>query len=132
MMINVYSLIKSIKAKHVHIGFKFLMAALLLLCLFNMNKGYYLFARILMFGYCIWLAYTEYFKAVYVAAVPALVCAVLFNPIVKFYISRRNWLIIDVVLAVILMGWGIYELYLLDKHTDTKAERQVTVDNPNP
>jgi hypothetical protein len=42
--------------------------------------------------------------------------------------------LIDTTLAICLVAWIVYDIYLLDKPVgDKKAvERQVTVDNPNP
>jgi hypothetical protein len=123
-----------INPRYAAIAVKFIVAILLIICLFNMPRGYYQFVRISVFIYCIWLAYIEYFKGVYATAIPALLCAVLFNPIVKFFITKKNWLLIDTALAICLVAWIVYDIYLLDKPVDNSKiiERQATVDNPNP
>jgi hypothetical protein len=123
-----------IKPDYAVIAVKAIVAILLIICLFNMPRGYYQFVRFSVFVFCIWLAYTEYFKGIYATAIPALLCAVLFNPVIRFYIPKRNWLLIDTTLAICLVAWIVYDIYLLDKPVgDKKAvERQVTVDNPNP
>ncbi|MFD1257162.1 DUF6804 family protein [Mucilaginibacter terrae] len=128
-----FKILKWIKPEYVLITIKAFIAVLLIICLFNMPRGYYHFVRLSVFIFCIWLAYTEYFKGVYVAAIPALLCAVLFNPVVKFYIPKRDWLLIYSALAICLVTWIVYDIYLLDKNGGyKKVERQATVDNPNP
>ena len=132
-MDTAFNWIKAVKFEHVLIGIKTIVAILLILCLFNMTRGYYQFVRISVFVFCIWLTYDQYFKGIYVAAIPAFLCAVLFNPIIKFYIPKKDWLFIYAALAVCLIAWSVYDLYLLDKKGDDKpVERQATVDNPNP
>jgi len=127
-------LLNGIKQEHIIIAIKAVVAILLLVCLFNVPRGYFQFVRFSVFVFCIWLAYTEYFKGIYATAIPALLCAVLFNPIIRFYIPKRNWLLIDTALAICLVAWIVYDIYLLDRTGGDKKviERKVTVDNPNP
>jgi hypothetical protein len=125
-------ILNRINPQYAAIAVKAIVAMLLIICLFNMPRGYYQFVRISVFIYCIWLAYIEYFKGVYATAIPALLCAVLFNPIVKFFITKKNWLLIDATLAVCLVAWIVFDIYMLDKGNKNIIERKVTVDNPNP
>ncbi len=82
---------------------KLLLALLLLLCLADMPYGYYQFVRFIAcisFGY---FAFGEQKKQTkwslfYIAL------AILFQPFIKISLGRVLWYVVDVVVAIVLIG----------------------------
>lgn len=76
------------------------LAALLLICLFNMPYGYYQLVRfiaLVAFSYLAYLAYTRNRPG---EAFVFIGLAILFQPIVKISLGRTLWNIVDVVVAI--------------------------------
>ena len=81
---------------------KIILSILLLTCLFDMPYGYYQLIRFLgMVGFGI-LAYNHY-KKNETWFVVWLASAILINPILKIYLGRELWNILDVVWALLLI-----------------------------
>ena len=85
---------------------KLILAILLLLCLAKMPYGYYALVRFVAFvGFGI-LAFTAYQKhnEIGTEALLYIVLALLFQPFVKVALGRNHWNIVDVVVAIGLVG----------------------------
>lgn len=80
----------------------YLLACLLLLCLFKMSYGYYQLVRYLTFSVFAYLAYQEYktthefSKGFWIY----FLLAMLFQPFIKIALGRIIWNIVDVMVAV--------------------------------
>lgn len=80
----------------------YVLACLLLLCLFKMPYGYYQLVRYLTFGVFAYLAYQEYkttnelSKAFWIY----LLTAILFQPFIKIALGKTIWNIVDIIVAV--------------------------------
>ncbi len=84
---------------------KITIAIFLIGCLFKMPYGYYQLMRVavcFLFG---WLSYMEYKIGMLITAILCGLCVVLFNPIIKLFIHKQQWQIIDRWLAVFLIIW---------------------------
>lgn len=78
-----------------------------------MPYGYYQFVRITAFIGFGWLAYTEYEQKRAAIAIPCILLAVLFNPVIKVYLGREAWQMIDIVVAALLVIWVVADLVSL-------------------
>ena len=81
-----------------------ILAALMLLCLAPMPYGYYMLVRFMamvVFGI---MAYSYYMNNKAIAATVFGVLALLFQPIYKIALGRVTWNVIDVLVAVLLIG----------------------------
>ncbi len=79
---------------------KLSLVALLVGCLLSMQYRYYQFVRIgATLGFFYLLSTKEHFasKVIWVG------CVILFNPIIKMFLSKENWHIIDVIVASLLL-----------------------------
>ena len=82
---------------------KITLSILLVLCLLKMPYGYYQFVRFISCIVFAYLAYQENLnKSKLVLVYVAL--AVLFQPFVKISLGRELWNIVDVIVAVFLIG----------------------------
>lgn len=91
---------------------KFLLAALLLLCLAPMPYGYYQLVRIVaMIAFAI-MAYQYYEKEKVPLAIAFGGLALLFQPFLKVVLGRTMWNVVDVVVAV-----GLVVLWIKDNNT---------------
>lgn len=99
--------------KHRPTVIKTAIAILLLIALAKMSYGYYQLMRIAVCGLFIWLAYLYLQKQVISAVIGCIVLAVLFNPIIKLAIHKKEWQTIDFWLAILLIIWIITDLYKL-------------------
>ena len=86
-------------------------AALLLLCLFDMPYGFYVLVRFLATAAFCFLAFVEYQQGNTDRMILFIVLAVLFQPFLKITLGRVIWNIVDVVVA----GYLIYSLYKVIK-----------------
>ena len=85
------------------------LSILLLICLFNMPYGYYQLVRfIAVVGFAI-LAYYEYERKNIPLVIVFLGLAVLFQPLATIPLGRQVWIIVDVVVAVGLVGSGFMQ-----------------------
>ena len=91
---------------------KLLIAGLLIGCLFNVPYGYFQFIRIAGCIGFIYLAWVEFKENRIVTGIFSAACAILLNPVFKIYFTRKLWNDIDVVIAVLLLIWVIFDLYL--------------------
>ena len=85
---------------------------LLIGCLFNVPYGYFQFIRIagcLGFAY---LAYNEFEDNKTVTGLFCIACAILLNPVFKIHFTRKVWNNIDLVIAILLLIWIAFILYL--------------------
>lgn len=123
-MNQLLSNISKCKAHQVIIGIKVCTALLLIGCVFSQSRSYLQCVRLFVFTFCIWQAYVEYQKKVFVVAVPAVICAVLLNPIIKFRLLQAQWLLVYAVMAIALIVWIVFELYLLDKQQEQEKQSQ--------
>ena len=83
--------------------FKLLLALLLLLCLADMPYGYYQFVRFvacIAFGYFAFGEQEKQTKWV----VFYITMAILFQPFIKISLGRVLWNVVDVVVAIVLIG----------------------------
>ncbi len=83
----------------------YMLALLLILCLFRMPYGYYQLVRYISFAVFVYLAYTAYNKNKDFTAVfwIYLFLAILFQPFIKIALGRTIWNIVDVVVAIWLI-----------------------------
>lgn len=82
---------------------KFLLSLLLLLCLADMPYGYYQFVRFIAciaFGY---FAFGEQEKQTKWALF-YIAMAILFQPFIKISLGRVLWNVVDVIVAIVLIG----------------------------
>ncbi len=83
---------------------KILLAALLLTCLADMPYGYYQFVRFAgLVGFAL-LAFRAYSSEQQQIAIVYVCLALLFQPFVKVALGRAVWNVMDVVVAVFLLG----------------------------
>ena len=83
---------------------KLILAIALLLCLADMPYGYYQFVRVAAsVGFGV-LAYTAFENKKQGEAILLLVLILLFQPLEKIALGRTLWNIVDVVVAIYLLG----------------------------
>ncbi len=93
-----------------------ILAVLMLLCLMPMPYGYFQLVRfvaMVVFGL---MAYQYYMSQKAIASVVFGVLAVLFQPIYKIALGRAMWNVVDVLVAVLLIG-----LFVLEKRLEKKT-----------
>lgn len=96
--------------------FYLILAALMLLCLAPMPYGYFQLVRfVAMVAFGV-MAYQYYVRNKSIAATVFGVLALLFQPIYKIALGRATWNVIDVVVAVLLIG-----LFVLEKRSEKKT-----------
>ncbi len=86
---------------------KLIVAFLLLLCLFRMPYGYYMFARfVALIGFAI-LAYYRHKLQRQIEMVIYIALALLFQPFIKLQIGRDFWIFLDilVIIGLIVSIW---------------------------
>lgn len=93
-----------------------LLAALMLLCLAPMPYGYFQLVRFVAMVAFGLMAYRYYVNNKTIAATVFGVLALLFQPIYKIALGRATWNVIDVVVAVLLIG-----LFVLEKRLEKKT-----------
>jgi hypothetical protein len=87
---------------------KIVLAILFLICLADMPYGYYQLVRFAaMIGFGV-LAYLAHERQKNVEVIVYLGLLVLFQPIVKFALGREIWNIVDVIVAISLIGSNFY------------------------
>ena len=80
------------------------LAILLLICLFDLPYGYYQLVRyIALVGFAI-LAYCEYERKKIPMVIVFVALAILFQPFAKISLGRQIWNIVDIVIAIGLIG----------------------------
>ena len=94
-----------------------ILAALMLLCLAPMPYGYYMLVRFVAMVAFGLMAYQYYTRQKAIASVTFGVLALLFQPIYKIALGRVTWNVIDVLVAVLLIGLFILERRHLKKVT---------------
>jgi hypothetical protein len=83
--------------------FRFALALLLILAVFDLPYGYYSFLRIIVTIYLSILAFYSH-KNGHINTMYLLGgVAVLFNPIIPIYLSKGIWIVIDLATAVLIM-----------------------------
>jgi len=93
-----------------------ILAALMLICLAPMPYGYFQLVRfVAMVAFGV-MAYQYYMRQKTVATVIFVVLALLFQPIYKIALGRATWNVIDVLVAVLLIG-----LFVLEKRLEKKT-----------
>jgi hypothetical protein len=94
---------------------KIALSTLLLICLFDLPYGYYqLFRFIALVGFAI-LAYYEYERKNIPMVIVFVGLMLLFQPIAKVTLGRQVWNIVDVVVAVGLIGTIFLQKFKSDK-----------------
>jgi len=83
---------------------------LLILALFEMPYGYYIFLRIVVFISALLNIPANYRKQKTEMIIIYGLIAVLFNPIIVVFFERESWMIIDIVVAGIY-GFDLYKSY---------------------
>ena len=108
-----------------------ILAALMLLCLAPMPYGYFQLVRFVAMVAFGMMAYRYYVNDKAVATTVFCVLALLFQPIYKIALGRAIWNVVDVLVAVLLIG-----LYALEKRLEKKAivgaNRPTVDDQPLP
>lgn len=88
---------------------KLILAVFLLVCLFRMPYGYYEVVRVFaMVGFGA-MAYDYFSSGKKDLGVVFATLAVLFQPFVKFYVSRPIWQVVDVVVAILLIVLFVWD-----------------------
>ncbi|MBL7778459.1 MAG: hypothetical protein JNK66_09230 [Chitinophagales bacterium] len=85
-------------------GLKLIIAALLLLCLLHLPYGYYQFVRFVATGGFVFFAFKSYDRSETNLVWVYSVLAILFQPIFKIALGRDIWNLVDVVVALLLIG----------------------------
>jgi hypothetical protein len=93
---------------------KAVLAAVMILCLFDMPYGFYEFTRFAAFAGFGYLAYKRYSKESKDMTILYIILAVLFQPFFKLALGREMWNIVDVLVAIFL----IYRVYKNIKNKD--------------
>lgn len=89
---------------------KFVLAIFFTVCLFKMPYNYYQAVRFIsLIGFAA-LIYLDIKDRFYFFLPIAIAGLIIFNPIYPFTFKREIWQQIDKGLAVILMGWGVFEI----------------------
>lgn len=88
---------------------KIILSGLLLGCLLSMPYGYFQFIRIAGCAAFAYLAYTELQRKSYILGIVCVGCAILLNPVFKIYLGRVLWNKVDLVLAIFLIIWTIFD-----------------------
>ena len=88
---------------------KLLLAAMLLICLLHMPYGYYEFVRFAVMVAFATMAYKYYEEKKEVLTVVFGALALLFQPFVKIALGRTIWNIVDIVVALLLVGIWLKE-----------------------
>ncbi len=83
---------------------KIILSILLLLCLFQMPYGYYQLVRFFATFVFLLLAYYAKVKKRQEEVIIYIVLAILFQPLWKIALGRMLWNVIDVIVALGLMG----------------------------
>ncbi len=96
--------------------FYLILAAMLLLCLAPMPYGYFMLVRYAMMIACGVMAYLYYQRKKTIAVWVFVSLAVLFQPIYKIALGRTLWNVVDVIVAVLMVG-----LYLLERRQAQKV-----------
>ena len=86
-----------------------LIAALLLLCLFNLPYGFYILIRFLSAIAFAFFAYHYYEKKKETIAITFGALALLFQPFFKIAIGRELWILVDIIAAALLIILAIKE-----------------------
>ena len=96
---------------------KILIAALLIGCLFKVPYGYFQFIRIAgCIGFC-YLAYKEFEEKRTTTGLLSVAFAILLNPVFKIHFTRKIWNNIDLVIAIGLIIWVIFESLIKKQKT---------------
>lgn len=95
-----------------------ILAVLLFLCLAKMPYGYYTLVRFLTMVIMGCNAFVFYNKKNLLGAVVAVSVAILFQPFFKIYLGRDLWNIVDVIIALFLIGYTISIAYKKMKKTN--------------
>lgn len=88
---------------------KLILAAMLLLCLFNMPYGFYALLRFVAATIFAIMAYSYYNENQKELAIGSGAIAILFQPFIKIALGRQIWNIVDVVIAIGLIMLIIIE-----------------------
>lgn len=91
---------------------KLILVALLFGCLLNVPYGYFQFVRLAGCAGFIYLAYQEFENNNPITGILSALCAILLNPIFKIHFTRQLWNKIDVSIAIGLLIWIVFDLYL--------------------
>ena len=83
---------------------KVILALLLLLCLADMPYGYYQFVRFASMAAFAFLAYTANAEGKQTEVIIFVILALLFQPFFKIALGRELWNIVDIIVAIGLIG----------------------------
>jgi hypothetical protein len=84
-----------------------ILALLLFLCLADLSYGYYQFVRFIAAGFFTYAAYYENENGKNELAIIFVILALLFQPFFKVALGRELWNIVDVIVAVGLIGYCV-------------------------
>jgi len=93
-----------------------ILAALMLICLAPMPYGYFQLVRFVAMVAFGLMAYQYYSRHKTIAATVFGVLALLFQPIYKIALGRATWNVVDVLVAILLIG-----LFVLEKRLEAKG-----------
>lgn len=94
------------------------LAVLLLLCLFRMPYGYYMFVRFITMVLGVYFAYVEFKEERSLMEIVWIAIAILFQPFFKIALGRTLWNIVDMIVA----GVAMCCFYITVKHN--REEKQ--------
>ncbi len=103
---------------------KLILAALLLLCLFDMPYGYYQFVRLAALAVFSFIAYNSYKQGRQTEAIIGASLALLFQPFVKIVLTRLVWNIADVAAAALLIISAVIEYRSQKKGTPARENQK--------
>lgn len=76
---------------------------LLIIATLPLLYGYYTLLRIIVTAVFTWAAYITYERHHKILPWLLMAIAILFNPLIKIYLSKSIWIIVDISVAVILL-----------------------------
>lgn len=87
---------------------KIILAGLLFLCLLEMPYGFYQLVRMVALIGFIMLAYQSYNKGYVNMSILYLGLAILFQPVIKIYLGREIWNVVDLIVG----GYLVVSLFI--------------------
>lgn len=108
----------SLLMKKIELYFLPILALFLLLCLFHMPYGYYMFVRFITMVLGVYFAYMEFKEERGFMGIVWIAIAILFQPFFKIALGRTLWNVVDMIVA----GVAMCCFYITVKHN--REEKQ--------
>ncbi len=89
-----------------------------MVAIFNMPYNYYTMLRFIVFGVSAYGAYFAYQQSKQVWVWAYLIVAILFNPLIPFYLSKTTWIVLDLLVLVVYVV-SLFNIKSFDVSTDS-------------